>query len=277
MPMSQRYRILSAALLTSSVLVAKSPPLSAAPSFEIVSIRPVPPNAPPLLRSQDFTPILSGGQYVDSRASLMAMISFAYNVKNPSRQLVGLPKWAKQRSFAVAAKAAQGSPVLPPSENREQVRLMLRAILAERFHLRLHTEIRKERVLNLTVVKSGLKIPEVDPPVPPAKEGFVNAAMSDRGGRMIGIKSTMAGLAMALVIFLKKPVYDQTGLKGYYDFDVRWSALDPMDTQTPGGFGAEGAGLLISTLRNQFGLDLSSAGGEVEYWVVDRVEPPTEN
>lgn len=213
---------------------------------------------------------------MDSRTALIYLIAFAYNVKNPSRQLVGLPDWAKRQSFSVAAKAASDFPVLSPAENREQVRLMMLAMLRDRFQLRLHTEIRQERVFNLTVARSGFKIPEVAPPVPPAKEGYVNAAMSDRGGRMIGNKSTMAGMAMALTLFMEHPVIDQTGLHGYYDFDVHWSAPESTEALA-GGLGAEGLGLLPTRLKDRFGLQVTSSTGPVKYWVVDRVQPPSEN
>jgi uncharacterized protein (TIGR03435 family) len=62
-------------------------------------------------------------------------------------------------------------------------------------------------------------------------------------------------------------------LKGYYDFDVKWSAPGPAST----GLGAEGIGLLLSALQNQFGLRVVETKGPVEYWVVDHVEPPTRN
>lgn len=114
---------------------------------------------------------------------------------------------------------------------------MMRAMLTDRLHLRLHTEIRKEPVFNFKVAKSGIKIHEVDPTVPPAKEGYVNAAMSDRGGRMIGNKATMGGMATALTIFLQRLVIDQTGLKGYYDSNVRWSAPAAPDGQVSWGIG----------------------------------------
>ena len=168
--------------------------------------------------------------------------------------------------------------MLTPAENHDRVRLMMRAMLAERFHLKLHTETRQERVFKLEVAKGGIKVQEVDPPVPPAREGYVNAAMGDRGGRMIGNKSTMAGMAIALTVFLKRPVIDETGLKGYYNFDVRWSGPELPDGQsTAPGLGTEGTGLLMSALQNQFGLHIASTTGSVEYWVVDLVEPPTGN
>jgi uncharacterized protein (TIGR03435 family) len=253
------------------------PAAPVAPKFDVVSIRPVPPNPPPVMRDNDFTPVLPRGQYIDSRAGLPEMIAFAYDVKN-STQLVGLPNWAKNESFEVAAKPAQDFPALPPNENRQQVRLMLRSMLADRFHLELHTETRQESVYNLEVAKGGFKIKEVAAPVPPAKEGPAYAAYGDSGGRIIGNKSTLAGIATTLTIILSRPVIDQTGLKGYYDFDVKWAPLRVPDAPPPGsGFGAEGTALLISMLQDQFGLRLAKGNGPVEYWVVDHVEPPTGN
>ena len=270
-------RIGFAAFFLASALAAQQPTAPAASRFDVVSIRAVPPNAAPILREPDFTPILPGGQYIDSRTVLLFMIGFAYNVKN-LMLVVGLPNWAKDQAFAVAAKPAEGFPALAPAENREQVRLMMRAMLADRFHLQLHTESRQEPIFNLEVAKGGPKIKEVDAPVPPAKEGLVGAAMGNRDGRVIGKKSTMAGLATALTIFLKRPVADQTGLKGYYDFDVKWTAPEAPDGPPPTpGFGAEGSALLISALQDQFGLHLRKTVGPVEYWVVDRVEQPTGN
>jgi uncharacterized protein (TIGR03435 family) len=276
MALSPRNRIGYAILVLAASVSAQPPAPPAVSSFDVVSIHLVPPNTPPTMRSQDFTPVLPGGQYIHSRAELFEMISFAYQVQNYA-QLVGLPNWAKNQSYSVSAKPADGFPALPPSENREQVRLMMRAMLADRFHLQIHTETRQEPILNLATGNGGMKIKEVDPPVPPDSEGHVNAAVGDTGGRMIARKATMAGLAGVLAMFLKRPVVDQTGLKGYYDFDVRWSAEAPQGQPPTPGLGTEGEGLLISNLQSQFGLRLTKALGPVEYWVVDQVEPPTEN
>jgi len=250
-------------------------PLLAQPKFDVVSIRAVPANAEPLMREQDFTPILPGGQFVDSRASLLFMIAIAYEVKFPALQLSGLPGWARNQSFAVAAKPAAGFPALAPAENVEQVRLMMRAMLAERFHLQLRTETRQAPVFTLKTAKGGFKIEEAAPPVPPAKEGYVNGAVGNSSGRFIGKKSTLAGFAVALTIFLKQPVIDQTGLKGYYDFDVKWRA--PEGAEAGPGLGADGIGLMLSALRDEFGLQLTKTTGPVTYWVVEHVEPPTDN
>jgi uncharacterized protein (TIGR03435 family) len=263
-------------LILAAGLSAQQAAPPSGPRFEVVSIRLVPPNTPPTMRSQDFTPVLPGGQYINSRASLPEMISFAYRVQNYA-QLVGVPNWAKNQSYSVAAKPAEGFPALPLAENRDRVRLMMQAMLADRFQLQIHTETRQEPILNLVIGNGGIKMKEADPPVPPDSEGHVNAAVGDTGGRMIGRKATTAGLAIALAIFLKRPVVDQTGLKGYYDFDVRWNADAPPGQPPAPGLGTEGEALLISNLQSQFGLRLMKGSGPVRYWVVDHVESPTDN
>ena len=70
-------RIGFAAFFLAAVLSAQQP---AAPRFDVVSIRAVPPNAPTVMRDFEFTPVLPGGQYVDSRAWLPLMIAFAYDM-----------------------------------------------------------------------------------------------------------------------------------------------------------------------------------------------------
>jgi uncharacterized protein (TIGR03435 family) len=278
MPLRPSNQIGFAVLLFAAALNAQPPP----PAFDVVSIRTVPPNAPPVNRDWDFTPILPGGQFVDSRTNLLWMIAWAYNMKNVdlSVQLVGLPNWAKDQSYAVAAKPAEDFPVLSARANQDQVRLMLRAMLADRFHLKLHTETRQERIYKLEQSKGGIRIKEVDPPEPPAQASPVGAAMrSDGGVHIVAKKSTMATLASALNQLTKRPVVDETGLKGYYDFDERWSgpgAHDGQAAQTEFG-SPELIGVIISNLQNRFGLRLTSTTGPVEYWVVDHVERPTAN
>jgi uncharacterized protein (TIGR03435 family) len=111
------------------------------------------------------------GQFIDSRTTLDSMIAFAWGIRIPAVYLLGLPDWADHRIYAVVAKADPDFPKLTLDENREQVGLMLRAMLENRFHLRLHTEVRQARIFELRVARGGFKIPGVDPPAPPAKEG----------------------------------------------------------------------------------------------------------
>jgi uncharacterized protein (TIGR03435 family) len=166
------------------------------------------------------------------------------------------------QSYTVAAKAGPDFPNLPAGENGQRVRQMLRAMLEDRFHLRLHTEIRQAKIFELRVARGGFKFPAVAPPVPPAKEGHVGMALGDDGGRMIGRTTTISDMPGALTLFLNRPVIDKTRLKGYYDFEVKWRAPGPASS----GLGAEGIGLRVV-----------EAKGSVEYWVMDHVEPPTKN
>jgi len=256
-----------------AALVVLASALGAQPKFEVVSIRTVPPNTPPTMREIGFTPVLPGGQYVDSRTGLWSMIAFAYDVKDAANRLLGLPGWAKEASYSVAAKPPAGFSGAVP-----QVRLMLQAMLADRFHLQVHHETREEAIYRVEVAKGGLKLREVEAPVPPQQEGYVGVAMGDSGGRLIGQKVTIAGLIRGLSPHIRKPMVDATGLKGFYDFDVKWTAPEASDGHTPASsFGPDGAALLISVLQERFGLHLVKSTGPVEYLVVDHVEPPTGN
>ena len=200
--------------------------------FELISIRQVPPNAPPMMRDQNFTPFQPGGRSIEPRTNLFFLISEAYRVKYPDSRLLGLPDW-KGSAYSISARAADDYPQLSPADDQEQVRLMLRELLADRFKLRLHTETRQETVLRMTVDKGALHIKEVAAPVPPEHEGNVNIALGDSGGRMIGQKATMAGLARVAGLFLRQDVIDDTGLSGYYDFDIRWTATQAAGAPPP--------------------------------------------
>jgi uncharacterized protein (TIGR03435 family) len=243
------------------------------PHFDVASIRLVPPDAPTLLRDPNETAVKPGGRFIDPRTPLSSLIVFAYRI--PAYfQLTGLPDWATRQSYSISAEPASDFPALAPAENIEQVRLMMRTLLADRFQLKLHSDTRQEPVYQLELAKGGLKIQEVSAPEPPAKEGPVGFSFGNNGGRMIANRSTIGGIAKAIEPHLKRPVIDKTGLKGYYTFDIRWSAPDP-SPDSPAG--ADAIALLISALPDRLGLRLGKGKGPVQYWIVDHVEPPTGN
>jgi uncharacterized protein (TIGR03435 family) len=96
---------------------------------------------------------------------------------------------------------------------------------------------------------------------------------------MVAAKVTMTGLASCLNLVTGRKVVDETGLHGYYDFDVTWNDPASPRNLTPGRqFGdPELIGLLISNLQAQFGLRLASAIGPADYWIVDHVQQPPAN
>lgn len=250
-------------------------PQTVAPKFDVVSIRLVPPNAPPLIREADYSSILPGGRFIDARIPLSVMIGVAYNMKTGS-QVIGLPAWAENTSYEIAAKAGEEYSAATPRENIEQVRLMVRAMLADRFHLEIHSETKNGEGFLLDVAKGGLKINEVAAPIPPEKEGIVfGYGRKNGGGQILGKKATMAGLARCLTVCLGRPVVDHTGLKGYYDFDLTWVGEGENGKAEFGSFDFVAGAILA--LRREVGIGATKTTVPVEQWKVTHVEPPTEN
>jgi uncharacterized protein (TIGR03435 family) len=247
------------------------------PKFEVVSIKARPRGSPPVVLPIGFTADQPGGRYVAPGTAVMLLIAFAYEVKQPLSRILGLPDWTTA-SYDISAKAGEDLPLLSPAENRRQVRLMVQQMLAERFHLKLHSEVRQETILKMSVDPGGLRLKEVAAPVPPSQEGRPGLAMSDSGGRFIGTKVTMAAIASSAGTLLRQDVYDETGLKGYYDFNIRWTAPSVPNAPPPSGrLGPDGMALFITTLKDEFGLRFSGESGQVQYWIVDHIEPPRED
>jgi uncharacterized protein (TIGR03435 family) len=84
-------------------------------------------------------------------------------------------------------------------------------------------------------------------------------------GRIIPKKGTMAGLARALTIFVGSTVVDPTDLHVYYDLDIKWNSPEPPDARA--SFGADGVSLLMSVVRNEFGLQFVSTKGRFPIWL----------
>jgi uncharacterized protein (TIGR03435 family) len=88
----------------------------------------------------------------------------------------------------------------------------------------------------------------------------------------------MASIARVAGNFLGQNVIDETNLKGYYDFDYRWTAPEIPGAPPPSNrLGADGLALFITAMKEQAGLRFTGATGPVEYWVIDRIEQPSEN
>ncbi len=153
---------------------------------------------------------------------------------------------------------------------------MWRNLLAERFKLTVHREMKEMLVCELAVAKGGLRVKESveespatraaaeAPPPPPDgppklhldKDGFPEApagcgftVFANGKTRMRACEETMEHLASTLESPVSRPVTDATGLKGKYDFTLWWSpCADPSDSGTgPAIFGA---------LQSQLGLKL---------------------
>jgi uncharacterized protein (TIGR03435 family) len=223
----------------------------------------------------DFEPILPGGRYIDDFARVRPLIQDAFRIP-ASYLLEGLPNWASDRYFAINAKADDGYVAASRLENIDHVRAMIRSMLVDRFHLAIHVEERPKHAFALRIDKAGFKLSARPTDESAAFGGvFSSAAQADGGGWIRGKSATMAGLAQVLTDLLEEPVQDDTGISGCFDFTIKWSGEG---SGTPAIFGNPDFNSgLISTIRRELGLRFVAKTALVRYWVVTRIEEPSEN
>jgi uncharacterized protein (TIGR03435 family) len=149
---------------------------------------------------------------------------------------------------------------------------MIQSLLANRFQLRVHRETKELPVYALALAKNGTKLVE-------AKDDDSEVSMRIEGpGQMTGIKATMPMFATALSKALKRRVVDESGLKGAYNFKLRF-----VPDQKPPRLGEDGSSptgdgpSIFAALQEQLGLNLRASKGPVEILVIDHAERPTAN
>ncbi len=220
-----------------------------------------------------------------------------------------LPEWVTTDSYHIEARTSTRNPT------KDQMRLMMQSLLADRFKMEAHFEIREMTVFALALVKPGKLGPKLilhagGPPCgsgdsandaygaylyggraaigretretfPPFCDSV--ALIRKPGGMlMLGYRNaTMEMLAGSLsgAVGQGRPVIDQTGLSGRYDFTMEW-------TLTPNGPPRPDAGAAppdtpgptsVEALRDQLGLKVESTKGPVRILVIDRVARPSAN
>jgi uncharacterized protein (TIGR03435 family) len=172
---------------------------------------------------------------------------------------------------------------------------MVRALLADRFALVVHTESREAPVFALTLARDdralGPRMRETDAGcAAAARDAFPDAAPSELpacGDFRLGAAAltaramTMPNLARLLRSRVGRPVMDRTGLEGPFDLQVEWSSDLGLRQSLPGSAGTDTLtpdGLsLFTAMQEQLGLQLEPTRGEVDVLVIDHVEPPSPN
>ena len=162
--------------------------------------------------------------------------------------------------YDLAAKVEAGRSI-----TIEQARPLLQALLADRFQLKVHREMRDIPVYELVVARNGMKI----------RENAADATSQTTlpSGQMSTMqlntgKTTMERLAKILT---GRPVLDQTGLTGTYQINLRWAS----DSVALDSFAD--APLLVTAVQEQLGLRLEPGKRPKEILVIDSVERPSEN
>jgi uncharacterized protein (TIGR03435 family) len=201
---------------------------------------------------------------------MLSLLTMAYDI--PSYRLSG-PDWLSATRFEIAAK-------IPPGATREQYRLMLQGLLAERFKLALHHESKVMQTYELQIGKNGSKLKEspVDPAAADGLQPPPRLANPPRGYNgavaMALTKHPMEFLVASLSGHLGQPVTDATGLKGNYDFRLHYT----LGLQATGTEADNSEPTIFEAVQEQLGLKLVKKNAPVDILVIDHLEKlPTQN
>ncbi len=235
---------------------------SAQPAFEVASVKPASPDATGVrINTQQ-------GKLTMANVPLRLCIQWAYQVQ--PFQISGGPGWLGTDKYDIVAKAEKPVP-------NDQMRLMLQTLLAERFKLTVHREMKESVEYALVVAKGGSKL---------------HAAKGDEGSQMEGGRGELVARGIALTMLarelsrtLGRTVKEETGLNGQFDFTLKWApevgmpmgmkeearmAVEPVASDPAGPS-------IFTAVQEQLGLKLESRKAMVEGLVIDRAEKASEN
>ena len=201
--------------------------------------------------------------------ALRDLIQFAYGV--PDSQILGGPAWIDSIQFDIDAKSDPAVDAelhaLPTEEARRRKQLMVQALLADRFQLKIHLETRQLPVYALVVSKDGARF----------KPSMTNGTTIDTGRthlHIAGSDDTIGILARELAQALGRPVVNQTGLSGRFDLNLRWT---PDDAAASAPSSPDVPPDIFTAIQEQLGLKLESTKAPVPVLVIDSVEKPSPN
>jgi uncharacterized protein (TIGR03435 family) len=245
-------------------------------AFEAATIKPTPPEV--TQRNVRFEP---GGRIDVQDLTLKSLIKYAWALDDldaidNDELLSGAPKFSESVRYNVVARAPATGPA-----DWDSLKLMLRALLADRFGLVTHVEPRTISVLALVAAKPHLQ--RADPryrsgcrniPVPPSGKAFVPVfSIRCRNITMAQFVQKLQPLAGQ---YVTHPPIDATGLTGAYDFTLNWSPPHLVDNTMPTD--PNGGISLPEALEKQLGLKLKATKHVMPVTVIDHLSPtPTAN
>jgi uncharacterized protein (TIGR03435 family) len=233
------------------------------PGFEVAAIKP---------HAKDAS--LNGGwgftadSFSATNLTLRTLILYAYNLKT-DHQLRGMPKWGDSDHWDIQARVdsetAEASRKLGQKQRTAEMRLLVQNLLATRFGLKAHRETQELPIYDLVIAKGGSKLAATT-------ASIERSGWSSRNGRISGTGMDAEALAYSLSMCneVDRIVFDKTGLKGRYDFTLKWTPEDEQEK-------ADSGPSLFTALQDQLGLKLVPAKGPVDTVVVDGVERPSPN
>jgi uncharacterized protein (TIGR03435 family) len=230
-----------------------------APQFEVASIKPASPSAPQHGRLTRMEALIETGPgLITARnATLKELVEGAYSLEK--YQVIGGPEWVDSVRFEVQGKAAGAA-------SRQQLLLMLRPLLAERFRLAFHSDT-KELMVYALVVAKGAKL-----------KMYQGAEGAPLGVNRLGRNVSMADFAKYLTrLGNDLPVIDKTGLTGKYDLDLDMNKIIAAAGADSGNPSISSVFQATVDAIEGLGLRLVRTKDPVEALVLDHAERPSPN
>ncbi len=229
------------------------------PAFEVATIKLSKPDDP--TDGYDFV----GSHFKVENYTVNELIQFAYGFSR--KQVVGGPAWLDEDHYDI-----DGIPDVVGEPNIKQMKAMIQKLLTDRYQLTIHREKKELSIYAITVGKGGAKLKKSlsDPSAVPDEEG-------NGGSTGLTVRYTnysMEDLAKDLQARQDgKPVVDQTGIAGRFDFTLKW---------WPDGWGNQNndpnvAPVLVTAIQEQIGLKLEATKAQADVLVIDHVERPSAN
>jgi uncharacterized protein (TIGR03435 family) len=232
-------------------------------TFDVASIRLSNPDA----QGGMVKPLDGGHGYTVQNIPIKLIFSLMYRV--PMRQISGGPEWFNGDRYDIEARA-------DGSYSVEQLHTMFQNLLADRFNLKFHKEVKEGNVYALLIDAAGSKLKPNNTP-----EDYKIPIIPSGIGAFTGTRVGLPYLCWTLGQNLQRderPVIDQTGLTGNFDFklsflpdlppDIPKENLPPEIFERPS---------LFDALRDQLGLKLVAQKGPVEHFVIDSLDRPSAN
>jgi uncharacterized protein (TIGR03435 family) len=253
------YALVFTALLGAAEIQAQS---SEQLKWEIISVKPMPSDS--CSAGNGGVRFLANGLSA-ACVSAVFVVEFAYHLMDPTR-IVGLPKWTTgPQMYAIEARVSAQDAAAFGRLKREDKSGMMQSVFAERFGMKAHLETREMPAYALVVAKSGSKLKN------PSDIASGTSQFDGSTGEVKWANSPLTNLKFLLAKETGRPVVDNTGLTGKYDFTLEYtpSALAASDES--------GRPSIFTALEEQLGLKLVPSKQPVEVLVVDSIEQPTEN
>lgn len=204
----------------------------------------------------------SDGRLHATNVSLSTLIWWSFEI--PESRILGAPSWTNSKRFDIEATADPSVDAqlkgLSSDAGHKQKEKMVQALLADRFKLTTHTEMRELPIYALVVAKGGAKLGALQD----------SGTSINRGRDRIEVQTSnsVSTLAEQLSMIVGRDVEDQTGITGRYNLTLQW---------TPDDAAADSGPFLFTALEEQLGLKLEPAKGPVQVLVIDKVEMPSAN